>query len=200
MGRQKPLACRLAKAGYTVWAPFLRGYAPTPLAHDGRYDLLALTEDIRHLLSAEAIGNCVLVGLSWGAVIAYAVSSHGSNHINRVLEFIGSTVSVFLQATLPLSRQLWRSRYMLIFKSGIFLNMPNVAGATGRRVALAKMVAWLGYPRTTCRIRTPDARRTEASHRGRFGLLSTQPTGRPAKVVVWSLMQQPTIPSRRDTW
>src|SRR5271163_5257775 len=42
----------LAAAGYHCVAPFMRGYAPTEPAADGRYDSAALSEDALALLTA----------------------------------------------------------------------------------------------------------------------------------------------------
>src|SRR3954465_15125779 len=42
----------LAQAGYRVVAPFMRGYAPSELASDGRYDFAALGQDAIELVRA----------------------------------------------------------------------------------------------------------------------------------------------------
>ena len=190
----KPLACRLARAGYTVWAPFLRGYAPTPLAHDGRYDLLALTEDIRHLLSAEAIRNCVLVGHDWGAVIAYAVSSYGSPHIDRILGLSVPPVPVFLQAALPLSRQLWRSRYMLMFQIRYLYEYAQ--RRRGLPVVESLWRRWspgwdipAPHVESVCRALAEPGRIEAALAYYRHNLPLVGRRGRH----VWNLMQQPTM-------
>ena len=97
MRAMKPLACRLAKAVYTV--PLFRGYAPTP-AHDGRYDLLALTEDIRRHSVLKP--SSILRGNDWGG------DRICCEHYGSLIAVLGLSVPPVpdLQATLPLSRQL----------------------------------------------------------------------------------------------
>jgi pimeloyl-ACP methyl ester carboxylesterase len=63
----------LADAGFHAVAPFLRGYAPTSLAADGRYQSGVLGVDANGLhdaLGGEA--DAVLIGHDWGAMGAYA--------------------------------------------------------------------------------------------------------------------------------
>ena len=42
----------LVDAGFRVVAPFMRGYAPTSAPADGRFDAMALGEDVVALLAA----------------------------------------------------------------------------------------------------------------------------------------------------
>ena len=63
----------LAKAGYRAVAPFLRGYAPTAVPNDGRYDMRTIGDDFNAL--HKALGGdarAVLIAHDWGAVAAYA--------------------------------------------------------------------------------------------------------------------------------
>lgn len=63
----------LVAAGYRVVAPWLRGYLPSTLARDGRYDVAALGSDLialaRHYSPRAPVR---LVGHDWGALAAYA--------------------------------------------------------------------------------------------------------------------------------
>ena len=111
------LASRFAEQGCTIWAPFLRGYAPSDFAWDGRYDLHALTDDVVNLLNVIEAKDCILIGHDWGAVIAYAVSARGCARLSRVVALSVPPVPVFLRSTFPLSKQLFRSRYMFFFQA-----------------------------------------------------------------------------------
>lgn len=63
---------RLAEAGFRAVAPFLRGYAPTSIPEDGRYDSAALAEDANALHEALGGGRPgVVIGHDWGAIAAY---------------------------------------------------------------------------------------------------------------------------------
>src|SRR5437660_10618025 len=62
----------LAAAGYRAVAPFLRGYAPTSVPADGRYQVGALASDAIAL--HDALGGderAVLIGHDWGAMTPY---------------------------------------------------------------------------------------------------------------------------------
>ncbi len=62
----------LADAGFHAVAPFMRGYAPTEVPSDGRYDRAALVADIGALHEAlGGDGDAVLIGHDWGAAAAY---------------------------------------------------------------------------------------------------------------------------------
>ena len=63
----------LGNAGFHAVAPFLRGYAPTEIPTDGRYQVGALARDANAL--HEALGgkdDAVIIGHDWGALTAYA--------------------------------------------------------------------------------------------------------------------------------
>src|SRR3954469_25253216 len=62
----------LADAGFRAVAPFMRGYAPTAVPADGRYQTAALGLDACAL--HEALGgdaDAVIVGHDWGAMATY---------------------------------------------------------------------------------------------------------------------------------
>src|SRR6266850_7769553 len=55
----------LADAGFHVVAPFMRGYAPTEAAPDGRYETAALSEDAIALIDALGASDAILFGHDW---------------------------------------------------------------------------------------------------------------------------------------
>src|SRR5580698_6221743 len=67
---------RLADAGFHAVAPFLRGYGPSGLAADGRYQAGIIGVDA-NALHAELGGDAdaVLIGHDWGAMGTYAAAS-----------------------------------------------------------------------------------------------------------------------------
>ena len=76
-GSMRPVLDRLADAGFTAVAPYMRGYAPTDPAPHGDYSAGALGSDavaLADVLSGtlDVAGGPVLVGHDWGAVAAYA--------------------------------------------------------------------------------------------------------------------------------
>lgn len=76
----------LADAGYRAVAPFNRGYAPTDLAGDGRYQAGVLGVDANALHEAlGGDGDAVVVGHDWGAMGAYAAATLAPERWRRVV-------------------------------------------------------------------------------------------------------------------
>ena len=106
----------LAAAGYKVVAPFMRGYAPTGLAADGRYDSAALSEDALNLITALGYKEAILFGHDWGAVAAYPAAAAAPG---RVLKLITAAVpygASFIKALVTNYAQQKRSWYMYFFQ------------------------------------------------------------------------------------
>ncbi|MBX3155851.1 MAG: alpha/beta hydrolase [Deltaproteobacteria bacterium] len=97
---------------HRVVAPWLRGYAPSPLA--GELDLQSLANDV--LAMIEAIGGPVdLVGHDWGAAIVYAVCALRPDRVRRAATLALPHPLSFLHS-LRSPAQLRRSWYMGLFQ------------------------------------------------------------------------------------
>ena len=110
------LAPDLVDAGYRVAAPFLRGYAPTAVPADGRYQTGALAKDAVAL--HEALGGderAVIIGHDWGAPATYGAASLAPDRWRRVVAAAvppsGAMGGGFLSYD-----QLKRSWYMFFFQ------------------------------------------------------------------------------------
>ena len=109
----------LADAGFHAVAPFLRGYAPTEVPADGRYQTAALALDAL-ALHAELGGDeqAVLIGHDWGAMAAYVAANHEPERWRRVVTMAvppaGAVAGGFLTY-----RQLQRSWYMFFFQHAL---------------------------------------------------------------------------------
>ncbi len=67
---------RLAESGYHAVAPFLRGYSPTTVPADGRYDTGTLALDACALHEALGGGaDAVIIGHDWGAMASYGAAA-----------------------------------------------------------------------------------------------------------------------------
>lgn len=107
----------LASAGYHAVAPFMRGYAPSAVPADGRYQTGALVADacaLHEVLGGD--GRAVLVGHDWGAIATYGAAAHQPERWTRVVTAAvppaGSLGAGFLNYD-----QLRRSWYMFFFQS-----------------------------------------------------------------------------------
>ncbi len=107
----------LAAAGFHAVAPFLRGYAPTTLPADGRYQVGALVRDANALHEACGGGpDAVIVGHDWGALTAYGAVAHQPSRWRRaVTAAVPPTASIGM--SLLSYAQLQRSWYMFFFLS-----------------------------------------------------------------------------------
>ena len=107
----------LASAGFHAVAPFLRGYAPTPVPADGRYQLGALVRDVSALHEAWGGGpDAVVIGHDWGALAAYGAVAHQPDRWRRaVTAAVPPTGSIGLK--LLTYAQLRCSWYMFFFLS-----------------------------------------------------------------------------------
>jgi pimeloyl-ACP methyl ester carboxylesterase len=106
----------LAEAGFRAVAPFMRGYAPTAVPADGRYQTAALGLDACGLHDAlGGDGDAVLIGHDWGAMAAYVAASHEPPRWRRVVTMAvppaGAVANGFLSYA-----QLKRSWYMFFFQ------------------------------------------------------------------------------------
>src|SRR5947199_7131294 len=66
----------LADRGFRAVAPWMRGYAPTDVPGDGRYQAGALVADAIALHDAlGGDGEAVIIGHDWGAFAAYGAAA-----------------------------------------------------------------------------------------------------------------------------
>jgi pimeloyl-ACP methyl ester carboxylesterase len=109
----------LADAGYRAVAPFMRGYAPTAVPADARYQTAALGLDacaLHEVLGGD--GDAVIVGHDWGAMATYIAANHEPDRWRRVVTMavppVGAVAAGFMQY-----RQLKKSWYMFFFQHGL---------------------------------------------------------------------------------
>jgi pimeloyl-ACP methyl ester carboxylesterase len=109
----------LAEAGFRAVAPFMRGYAPTAVPADGRYQTAALGLDacaLHETLGGD--GDAVIIGHDWGAMATYIAANHEAERWARVVTMAvppaGAVAGGFLSY-----RQLKRSWYMFFFQHGL---------------------------------------------------------------------------------
>lgn len=114
-----PLLRALDAHGYRAIAPWMRGYAPSPI--EGPFDVEMLADDVDAWLAALSPGAPAFVlGHDWGAVAAYAASVRHPLRIAAAVALSVPHPMAFLHA-LDLG-QLACSWYMLFFQ------LPGAAG------------------------------------------------------------------------
>jgi pimeloyl-ACP methyl ester carboxylesterase len=104
---------RLANAGFRAISPFMRGYAPTAIPEDGKYDIETLGRDVAALIEALGEKRAVVVGHDWGAAAAFAAASCAPERVELLV-----TVAVPHPASVRLSpRMVWGARHFVAFQS-----------------------------------------------------------------------------------
>ena len=107
----------LAGAGFRAVAPWLRGYAPTAVPADGRYQTGALVRDAVALHEAlGGDGDAVIVGHDWGAMATYGAASFAPDRWRRVVAMAVPPLASMATAFTSYD-QLRRSWYMFFFQS-----------------------------------------------------------------------------------
>lgn len=106
----------LVAAGYHVVAPFMRGYAPTARPADGRYDAMALGEDVAALLEALGAEDAVVIGHDWGAAATYFGALLAAPRIRKIATLAVPYGPAFFRALREDYAQQRRSWYMMFFQ------------------------------------------------------------------------------------
>ena len=97
---------------HRVVAPWLRGYAPSPIV--GPYDLETLAADAIALIDRLG-GQVDLVGHDWGGAITYTVCAAAPSHVRRAVTLAIPHPATLLRS-LAHSKQWKKSWYMGLFQ------------------------------------------------------------------------------------
>jgi pimeloyl-ACP methyl ester carboxylesterase len=106
----------LAAAGYRPVAPFQRGYAPTAVPADGRYQTAALGLDANALHQALfGDGRAAIIGHDWGAPATYCAVNAEPQRWSHVVGMSVPPGGIIAQAMFH-PQQVKRSWYMFFFQ------------------------------------------------------------------------------------
>jgi epoxide hydrolase 4 len=110
---QMPL---LARLGYRVWAPDLRGYGASSRPRGvAAYALENLEEDVAALIEASGAKEVVLLGHDWGAVIAWYYAMFGRLPVAGLV-IMNVPHPALMEKGLRTRRQLAKSWYIFFFQ------------------------------------------------------------------------------------
>ena len=107
----------LAAAGFRAVAPFMRGYAPTDPAPDGRYQSAALALDAIALVEALGHDDAAVVGHDWGAVAAHGAAVAAPARVRRLVTAVVPYGLALMNAFSTDYDQQRRSWYMFFFQT-----------------------------------------------------------------------------------
>jgi pimeloyl-ACP methyl ester carboxylesterase len=80
-----PLMRELAALGFRVLAPFLRGYFPSAIPDDGRYQAGQFAQDLVDFVEGQTTGQVTLVGHDIGALAVYGAAALIPEKVRAVL-------------------------------------------------------------------------------------------------------------------
>jgi pimeloyl-ACP methyl ester carboxylesterase len=106
----------LSDAGYRTVAPFMRGYPPTEIPKDARYDAEALAADVAGLVTALGEESAYVVGHDWGGVATYAAATLQPDVV-RAAALIGSGHPSTFPTTLLHPRQVHHIFHFWFFQA-----------------------------------------------------------------------------------
>lgn len=109
----------LAAAGFRAVAPYMRGYAPTSQPTDGRFDGMALGEDVLAILDALDAPDAIVVGHDWGALATYFAALLAPARVRRLATMAVPYGPALFQAFTTSPTQIRRSWYMFFFQQAI---------------------------------------------------------------------------------
>jgi pimeloyl-ACP methyl ester carboxylesterase len=110
---QMPL---LARLGYRVWAPNLRGYGGTASPQQiADYRLPTLVNDVLGLIAASGAEEVLLIAHDWGAVLAWLIAMDHPEKIHRLV-IMNVPHPARFKAAFWRSRQFLRSWYIMFFQ------------------------------------------------------------------------------------
>ena len=102
----------LASGGFRAVSPYTRGYFPTAVPADGRYDDVTLGRDVLAWIDALGERQAIVVGHDWGASAAYLAAALEPDRVRFLV-----TVAIPHPTSLrPSPRLLWGTRHMLLFQ------------------------------------------------------------------------------------
>ena len=106
----------LAKAGYRVWAPDLRGYGGTtrPFGIEA-YRIESLMDDVSGLLDAAGAQRAILIGHDWGGIIAWYYAMRYAHRVDALVTVNAPHPACF-EREIRHWRQFHRSWYMGVFQ------------------------------------------------------------------------------------
>jgi pimeloyl-ACP methyl ester carboxylesterase len=104
----------VARAGYRVACPFMRGYHPTEIPKHGKFDIDTLGADVLALIAAldDTGAPAIVVGHDWGAAAAYAAAALGPERVRLCV----ALAVPHARAIKPGPTQVWRLRHFLALR------------------------------------------------------------------------------------
>ena len=102
---------KLAEAGFRAVAAYMRGYAPTAVPADGRYQATVLGQDALELIRALGSDSAIVIGHDWGALSGYAAATLGPERVTKLVTLGAAHAGASLDHDFDYLRGTWHSYY-----------------------------------------------------------------------------------------
>ena len=130
-----PLLEALAAAGYHAVAVDQRGYSPgARLAEVEAYGLEHLVSDVFGFADGLGAQKFHLVGHDWGGLLAWAAAAKRPDRLHSVSVLATPHVDAFLDAVHTDPDQMWKSKYIALFKMPGHVAESLLSGDEGKRL------------------------------------------------------------------
>jgi pimeloyl-ACP methyl ester carboxylesterase len=107
----------LARLGYRVWAPDLRGYGETDRPEGvGQYSMDVLCEDVAGLIDASGAKEVVLIAHDWGGNVAWNAVARRVRRIDRFVVMNMPHPALMAKHMMRPGPQMLRSWYIFLFQ------------------------------------------------------------------------------------
>jgi len=132
----RPQIPELAAAGFSVWAPDMRGYnlSGRP-AEQSAYRLSHLVADVVALVNATGYPRAHIVGHDWGGVIAWSFAQQHPELVDKLVILNAPHMKIYLEKVKH-PRQMLKSWYMLFF---LLPRLPELALSASNFRAIRRM-------------------------------------------------------------
>lgn len=112
---------KLADAGFRAVAVYMRGYAPTAVPTDGRYQAAALGRDALELIPALVSDSAFVIGHDWGALAGYAAATLEPAKVSKLVTLGAAHAGAALDHDFDYLRGVWHSYYFQLPEAEVTL-------------------------------------------------------------------------------
>ena len=102
---------KLAEAGFRAVSVFMRGYAPTTVPPDGRYQAAVLGQDVLELIQALGYDSAIAIGHDWGALEGYSAATLRPDRVTKLVTLGAAHQGASLDHDFDYLRGTWHSYY-----------------------------------------------------------------------------------------
>ena len=117
----------LAAGGFRAVAPFMRGYAPTEVPKDGRYQSAVLSQDVLSLMDALGSQQAALIGHDWGARAVQGAAVMEPGRVTRLVTIASAHPAAGENTNFQFLKGTWHALYFQLPFAGAAVGHDDYA-------------------------------------------------------------------------